>query len=128
MATAAARKIIKSVSGSTIRIASGAALSNAFKLEYDDLVGIYMPAAWTAASLGFQVSYDGSTYFPMRDAANAVVNITLTVAAGQFVKLPTNYVTGGLWVKLWSNTAGADTNQAADRDLVLVTQPIDAGG
>jgi hypothetical protein len=46
-----------------VTIASGASLSNAAAIPPSHtLVGILMPAAWDAASLTFQGSWDGTNY------------------------------------------------------------------
>ena len=65
-------------------IAAGAALSGPCALGALTLVGISMPAVWTAAPLTFQVSPDGgTTWQELYDGAGN--EITVTAAAGQFV-------------------------------------------
>jgi hypothetical protein len=103
-------------SNRTATIAQGAALSNAFTvLGYSQMV-IIMPATWTAASIAFQVSNEGSTpaYAPAYTAAGALIEITAS-ADKAFV---TN--TYGKTMKLWSETSGVAVNQAAERVITIL--------
>lgn len=96
-------------------IASGAALSGVIGFKDHAGGGIIMPATWTAASLGFQVSAaPGGTFVALYDAAGDLVE--LTVAASQAFPLP-DELFGFAYFKLWSQTAGVDVNQAADREI-----------
>lgn len=104
----------------TVTILNGAALSNAVNLTLvgGPLVGVQMPAAWTAANLTFQVSHDGTTYQDFYTSAGA--EIVLTAAAARFIAIdPANYF-GVRFVRLRSGTAGVPVNQDADRLLPLV--------
>lgn len=103
----------------TATIANAASLSAAVYISRANLVGIIMPAAWTAAALTFQASIDGDTYFDLYDQAGNEVNIP--TAASRFV--------GGLdalnfgcfnYLKVRSGTTGVPVNQGASRDLTLV--------
>ena len=107
-----------------VAIAAGASLSAACPLGALTLVGISMPAVWTAAALTFQVSPDGgATWQEMYDGAGNPV--TVTAAAGQFV-VPVadpSYVWRGInMVKVRSGTAAAPVNQAAAATVNLVTR------
>jgi hypothetical protein len=77
-----------------------------------------MPAAWTAANIGFQVSstFDG-TYLPLYDDAGNIVEIA-SPAVDQAMRVPVE-VLAARFVKIWSQTAGADTNQGAERALIV---------
>ena len=104
-----------------VTIAASAALSNAVDMrEYVGDAGLIYIPAWTAASLGFYVSdaYAG-TYAPLRDDAGAVVEISgIQTAAAAWYKIPEE-LRGAAWVKLWSETAGSDVNQAAARACMI---------
>jgi hypothetical protein len=108
-----------------LTIPLGTAESEAFSLV--DLVGdaglVGTPAAWTAAAMGFKVSDSfGGTFSPLRDESGTIVQISGIVAdAAGWYKLP-DALRGALYVKLWSQTAGSDTNQDADRSLVVVAK------
>ncbi len=106
-----------------VSILNGAALSQAFDLR--DLVGdaglVGVPSAWTAAAIGFKVSdsIDG-TFSPLRDETGALVEVSgVQTAAAGWYKLP-DALKGAFYAKLWSENAGADANQGADRAIVLV--------
>ena len=109
----------------TVTILSGAAESQAVSLA--DLAGdaglVSVPAAWTSAAIGFKVSDSfGGAYAPLRSQAGAIVEVSgvQTGAAGWY-KLP-DELRGALYVKLWSENAGSDANQGADRVLIVVAK------
>ena len=80
---------------------------------------VHMPAAWTAASIGFYVcdSYAG-TYQKLYDDNGNLVQIDSPSAAGAYAA-PAE-VAAARWVKLWSqNGSGTDTNQAAARTITV---------
>lgn len=119
----------------TLTIANGAALSDAIYMG--DSVGdagmIYVPGAWTAASIGFQIGVptpgsgrtspgegtEPGTYVPLRDETGSIVQISgiLTASPGWY-KLP-DALRGAGWVKAWSQNAGTDANQGASRALII---------
>jgi hypothetical protein len=84
------------------------------------LVGILYPAAWTAAGLSFQVSFDGVTYHVLRDDAGT--EITKGVTAGQFRYLDPTEFMSAIYLKLQSGTSGTPVNQLAARTLTLYTR------
>ena len=100
-----------------IAIASSAALSAAFNMDTFSKGIIHLPAAWTTADIGFYVSskYNG-TYTKLSDASGIVV-ISGPVASGSYV-LPANMV-AARFVKLWSNLAGSNENQTAERIMTI---------
>lgn len=106
-------------------IGAGAALSGAIDMR--DVVGdaglVGVPGAWTAADLGFKVSDTlGGTYSPLRDESGAIVQISgIQTGAAAWYKLPAA-LRGALFVKLWSQSAGSDANQAAARALVVAVK------
>jgi len=44
-------------------------------------MAIQTPAEWTAADIGFEVSSDGETYFPVRDSVGTAVRLTNVATA-----------------------------------------------
>ncbi len=79
------------------------------------MVGIlHMPTAWTAADIGFLASptVDG-TFLPLYDESGNLVVLSIPSVDSAYV-LPLD-LTGVLFAKLWSNTAGANEAQGADR-------------
>jgi len=81
---------------------------------------VITPAAWDAAAIAFKVcSTPDGTFVPLRDQTGALVEITGIVAnAAAAYPLP-DELFGSLYFKLWSETAGVDTNQTAARALTV---------
>ena len=109
----------------TATIGAGAALSEAINLS--EVVGdaglVGVPGTWTAAAMGFKVSDTlGGTYSPLRDETGAVVQVSgIQTGAAAWYKLP-DALRGAMFIKLWSQTGGSDTNQAAARALVVMAK------
>ena len=103
----------------SMTIANGAPLSDAFDMR--DYAGgnLYMPAAWTAASIGFKIATEtGGTYTPLYDDAAAIVEIDGPSVDNAYV-LPKELF-AAQHVKLWSQDgAGANTNQGAARTIII---------
>jgi len=80
---------------------------------------VFMPAAWTAASIGFKASSTPSgTYAILCDASGSLAQID-SPAASKAYALP-SAVGGASYIKLWSQDgSGSDTAQAAARTLTL---------
>jgi hypothetical protein len=103
----------------SLTIANGANLSDAFEfLPYSMLV-VHMPAAWTAASIGFKVSSDESgTYLPLYDDDGNLVQIDSPSASQAYVAPAELAPT--FWIKLWSqNGSGTNANQGAERTIII---------
>jgi hypothetical protein len=105
-------------------IANGAALSAAVELGHDYLFAIEMPAAWTAAAITFDVSYDGTTFNPLYDDTGT--EVSLTVAASRYVRIndPARFFAIKK-LKVRSGTVGSPVNQAAARtvNLIVLQEP-----
>jgi hypothetical protein len=106
----------------SVTIPNGAALSNAAKLNGATLLGIEMPAAWTAAGLTFQHSIDGTNFFDLYDAAGA--GIAMTVVASHYVAPSFLAWQGVIYLKVRSGTSGTPVNQGAERILKLVCKEL----
>jgi hypothetical protein len=62
------------------------------------------------------------TFAPLRDEAGSLVQISgIQTSAAGWYKLPEG-LRGAQYVKLWSQSAGVDANQAADRALVVMAK------
>lgn len=103
----------------TVDIANGAALSEAIQFDRYAILCVHMPAAWTAASIGFHVaSTETGTYTPLYDRNGALVQIVAPAVDKTYVA-PAE-ITAARWLKLWSQDgAGSGTNQGAARSLVV---------
>jgi len=97
-------------------ILAGADLSSVISW-HDYAYGIlHMPAAWTAADIGFQVASElDGTYQPLYDDAGALVEIS-SPAVDQAHVVPLG-VLAARFVKLWSQSGGGGVNQVAERAL-----------
>lgn len=104
-----------------ITIANGGSLSSSIDFGTARLSLINMPAAWTAATLTFQVSSDGTTFrnLYMSDGTE----YSITVGASQSVIVPLVDFLGIRFLKIRSGTSGGAVNQGADRILELVLVP-----
>ena len=111
--------INRSTKFQSMTIANGAAVSDAFDMRDYSGGQLVMPAAWTAASIGFQVAAsEGGTYSPLYDSSAAIVEIS-GPAVDKAYQLPVELF-GAHWVKLWSQDgAGNDTNQGAARTVIV---------
>jgi hypothetical protein len=111
------------VANQDVTIASGASLSGAARLPNGHcLVGIVMPAAWTAANLTFQASEDGAAYANLYDKNGT--EITVTAAASRYIELSPSDWCAVPFLKVRSGTAASAVNQAAARTITLVTRPV----
>jgi hypothetical protein len=105
-------------------IAPGGSLSAPCPLGAMTLVGISMPAVWTAASLTFQCSPDGGTTWQelYDDAGN---EITAVAAAGQMIltlKIPEYTLRGVNLFKVRSGTLAAPVVQTPGCTVNLITR------
>lgn len=104
-----------------VTIANGASLSAATVLGGFHLVGVLMPAAWTAASITLQASLDGVTFYDVYDRYG--VEYTVAAAASRYVALPPIDLGTVEQIKIRSGTGAAVVNQGAARVLTLVLKP-----
>jgi len=104
-------------------IANGASLTDALDLGGLRLFGVVMPAAWTAANLTFQTSYDGgATWADVYDVNGN--ELTATAAASRFIALdPANFAAVQR-IKVRSGTAATPVAQGAARSLTLVLRAV----
>ena len=98
-------------------IISGAALSGAIPVAGLDVVGILIPAAWTAAGVTLQASHDMATFGNVFDAAGEVA--FASDALGRLL-VSTSLPKGAAAIKVRSGTAGAPVNQLADRVVTVL--------
>jgi hypothetical protein len=105
----------------TASIASGAALTGAIDLADQRLHRIALPAGWTAAAITFQASANGTTFNDLYDANGEVTLPTAIVGASRAIVVDPAAFLGIRYLKIRSGTSAAPVNQAAQRDLTLVT-------
>lgn len=103
-------------------IPNGAAIAAAGVQVSGKLVGIIMPAAWTAAGLTFSASATlGGTYYDIYDIGVERTIATAVVAAGAHLE-PTslNNWLAVNFIKLRSGPGASPVNQGASRTFTLV--------
>lgn len=106
-------------------IPNGTALSNAALVGDHNFVGLQMSAAWTAASLSFQISYDaGVTFHDLYDDSGTEVVLAPAAPAGKYLQISPDPFGGIVLLKVRSGTTGTPVNQGADRALILVTRKL----
>lgn len=107
----------------TATIANGASLSGAVNLGGGLLSAIAMSSSWTAASLSFQASDDGSTW---RDVYNDDgTEYTASAAASRHIAIDPSKFSGAQQVKVRSGTTTTPVNQSGgDRALLLVVRLV----
>jgi hypothetical protein len=104
-------------------IANGQALSGALNLGGLRLFGIVMPAAWTAANLTFQMSYDGgTTWVDVYDTTGS--EVTTTAAVSRYLAVDPALFASLALIKIRSGTTGTPVNQGGDRVLQLVLRAV----
>ena len=85
---------------------------------------VVVPAAWTAAAMGFKVSDDNSTFTILRTSEGVPVQINTILTNGSRAYDIPDEVMAAKFVQLWSKHATAatetDINQTAARTLYVV--------
>ena len=107
-------------------IASGASTSGTILVSgARSIVGIQMPAAWTAASLTFDGSHDGTTFVPIHHGAGAyTITAAQGAAASLGVSLDKEAFAPWPYVRIRSGVIGTYVNQAAERTLQVLTRAV----
>lgn len=106
----------------TTTILSGTSLSPAVDLGGMTLGVIEVPASFEGASLTFQVSADGTTFFNLFKSDGTEYSVT--VAASRAYELPIADFADIRYIKIRSGTSGAPTNTGADRVLGLIARAV----
>ena len=101
-------------------IANGAAITaTGFDVGAGAFVtGILMPAAWTAASLSFQVSIDSANFYDLYDTFGS--EVVVATAASRVITVPATLMLGFRYIKVRSGTTGTPVYQGADRTITLI--------
>jgi hypothetical protein len=101
-------------------IAASGTISAAVSMEGTDLVGLFMPAAWTAGVLTFQASYDGTNFSDAYDIYGS--EITLQTAASRYLAVPPLTLPDLKAIKIRSGTSATPVTQVAQAVLQLRTR------
>jgi len=111
----------------TCNILAGASKTDGVCTQGHQLVAIVMPAAWTAAALGFDCSLDGVNWFTTLDNNAALIQIK--GAAAQFISVPLSQWVVTPYIRLKSITLGGDVAvvQVAAATLTLLFRRVQGG-
>ena len=104
-------------------IPNGDSLSNGLSLDGFRPSVVLMPSAWTAASLTFQVSKDGVTWFDLYDAGTEISSAVAASRAQALTAAAFAAVPGPYW-RLRSGTGGSAVAQGAQRILTVLCRPL----
>lgn len=96
-------------------ITSGQTVSNATDLQGQALGALYIPAAFTGASITFQGSYDNTTFMAIYNTANTAYSITVGTSRAYAINLAD--FAGFRYLKIVSASA-----EGADRTIILTTR------
>lgn len=95
----------------------GANLSDEQDMRRYGSGNVYIPAVWTPADIGFHVAHTtGGTFVPLYDDNGNIVQMTVGAVTDRAVAFPPE-IFAVRYFKFWSQNAGVDQNQAAERDL-----------
>lgn len=121
-----------------VTIRNGESISQGY-VELDDcytVVGIYMPAAWTEANIGFLTTYPtiaipDSQVQPITGDVWQLINepggtdyVEIQVAAGEYTYIDPSILSGCRFLRIQSIIDGTPTAQGADRSVRLVVRPV----
>jgi hypothetical protein len=106
-----------------VTIAAGQSLSPEVDVGALTLVGIWMPATWTAANLTFQVAFDNTLTF-VEHYNSAGVETTFTAAASQYIAIDPLLWRGVSAIKVRSGTLAGPVTQAAAATLNLIARAV----
>lgn len=123
-----------SLFSTTVTIPSGEATSNALSLKGEfAILGVIVPATWTAASIAFQVSVEPHKLLPtdsapsdFHDVYDETGNFVMAtgdtgVVAGSAVMLAQNvYMVGNHFKVRSCDGSGTDVNQLGDRVVTVI--------
>ena len=110
-----------------VEIAINTAVSGTISLGVGlrTLLGVLMPAGWTAASMTFAVSVDDSTYVPLHYRGEEYeITAAGGAAAGLAVTIDPAAIAGWPYVRIRSGTAGTPVNQLAKRSFQVLTRVV----
>ena len=123
----------------TITIPNGQSISNDY-VDLEDcwtVVGLYVPAGWVAANIGFYtvhpmvtgsedptVPVTGAVWQPINEPDSADY-LEFNVTAGEYTYIGPDKLCGCRYLKLWSVTDGAPVPQGQPGpEVILVVRPI----
>lgn len=104
------------------QIASGQSLSAEADIGAKTLVGILVPAAWTAAPMSFQVSVDGVNFVEFASFEQSLP--TANVGPSTYLAVDPQVWRGINIIKVRSGTLASPVNQGSTVALQLVVRSV----
>lgn len=101
-------------------IASGEALSTSIQMAKFAGLTVIPLDGWTTADIGIKVSTNGTDFYPLYHDNNGIQELVQIAGAAADKAYFVVLAFGATHLKLWSQSEGADVNQAADRTLLLL--------
>lgn len=98
------------------RIPNGGTASEVISGQGMDLVGIIIPAAFTGVAMTFQVSGDGTNFFPAYDDAGT--QISVVVAPGRYQALSNSNLKALRGIRFMKVVSGSA--EGAQRDVYCI--------
>ena len=99
-------------------ILSGQSVSAGVQINGLHPIRLIMPAAWDAAAITLQESFDNGVLSPWQNIYDeAGGELTLIVAAARNVRIPVTFLPAGQWIRIRSGTSATPVNQTASRIL-----------
>lgn len=106
------------VAGQFVTIANAGQTSGAISLQGEQVVGLFLPSAFTGTTMTFTACQtEGGTYVPVIDTTGTTV--TITVGTSRYIPLTPATFAGIKNLKLVSGTA-----ESAARSIFVVTRPV----
>jgi hypothetical protein len=104
----------------SLTILSGTAVTEMFATQGWAVLGVIIPAAWTAAVIGQKICLTGNAA-DLVPVINGSYEQTATITAASFVPIPWSDTAFAPFMALTSiDTTGAAVNQGADRSLIVI--------
>lgn len=104
----------------TATITSGQSLSASAEVNGEHVIGIIVPASWTAAGLSFQGSFDGTNFFELYDMSGVALSVPVVVSS--YTVIQPTAMHGVNFVKVRSGTSGSPVTQSSTMVLTLLTR------
>ena len=118
--------IVTPVYTTQLTIAAGQSLSSQANLGGFSLIGVIVPAGWTAAGLSFtgSPSAGGTDYALWDGTAGAELTVSNIPTTAVWLRLDPTMFLGLNFVKLLSGTHGSPVNQVSSMTLTLVLRQL----
>jgi hypothetical protein len=112
-----------------VTIAAGTSVSTTLNLMSEDMKGyaaiaVFTPAGWRTAKISIQVSYDGTSWFPLHQWFATAYDTANNVMASQCHTIDGYPLRGMPFVRFVSGTAASPTNQTSTVTLTILCGTI----